>query len=309
MPLLYYKDPADGQYKPYIPAGQDADAIMAAHEVAADPHTGYVKKSGDTMTGPLLISTESLLPVRLDTTTWAGSDALRVISSDGAEWRKAQAADPTGDNDLTTKRWVDNQKVSKSGDTMTGDLSINGNTTFTGAKLLLGLAGNKGSIRYAGRGVGFVLDDGDASGASQDRQNLIVADVPTRSDHATSKNYVDGSDVAISMASGFTNNGTHRNKIRVLGKNRQVVMHFNNTSQQTSTGFSYLVGTIPAGHRPADTYVQVPANIASGSPMTSCWAAVAVIYNTGDIRFVVSNGITVPANAAWTATFCYPAEF
>lgn len=45
MPTLYYKDPADGQYKPYMPGGLSQDNGDAR----------YVKKAGDTMTGDLTL--------------------------------------------------------------------------------------------------------------------------------------------------------------------------------------------------------------------------------------------------------------
>ena len=71
-------------------------------------------------------------------------------------------------------------KVSKSGDTMTGTLQLTG-----GSRLEM----DDGRWRYDAAAGSFVADD--INGQTASRKNIIINTVPTRADHATSKQYVD----------------------------------------------------------------------------------------------------------------------
>lgn len=88
MSVLKYKDPADGQWKP-VPTSQWGD---------------FVKKSGDTMTGP-----QPLAIVDGANTAALGvrGDALAAVKPDGSAFARMLVDMPQNPGDAATKAYVD----------------------------------------------------------------------------------------------------------------------------------------------------------------------------------------------------------
>lgn len=211
-------------------------------------------------------------------------DLPKLGGTDG--WAAAVAAALDGSDVTVNARLA--AKVSKSGDTMSGDLHIVGNTTFAGPKLYLGPDGNRGSIRYAGRGVGFVLDDADESGADVDRQNLIIAANPTRGDHAINRNYADllaGAEGSIVPATGWKDYGGDWGSPAVTRVGKVVtgegLIQRAGSSLAVTKGATYWIGTIPSGYRPAKNRMTSAVMAADGVTANSKWCRVNIQTDGG----------------------------
>jgi hypothetical protein len=225
-------------------------------------------------------------------------------------WAAAVAAVLDGDDTTVDTRIAalqalvdaaDAARVAKAGDTMSGDLHIVGDTTASSKRLLLGPVGNRGSIRYAGRGVGFVLDDGDASGAITDRQGLIVPD-PTRDDHAVPKSYVNRIEPAAGGVLVPATNwvayggswGGYPGYVNRVGNLVACQGLMKPTSQQTLTGgISTLLATIPVGYRPSAEMLAVGAM----STTTTSQVPVRIgATTTGNLMVAPQTTVAIPTS-------------
>lgn len=258
MPLLYYKDPADGQFKPYIPAGQDANAIMSEHEAAVDPHTQYVNKSGDTMTGNLDANGMAVGKV------WTGGHY------------GIQPAPIAGDSKAAI---------------------LLDNTSGTGDLYVIGGANKVVRIRPRANVTG-------AEDYWFTTTGLTIPFAPTAVNHAVRKDYVDGSDAALTYTSPWKARASHRAAFRKRGAMVFCQMSLDVTANVGSTGSTVAVGTIPVGYRPTE-YVGMPATWvnSSGAP----GSGLLVAYPDGQFRFLFASGQTLTPGTHVATSGSWPA--
>lgn len=114
---------------------------QAVAGIPPTPTDNFVKKTGDTMSGDLNMNSADVVFQSGDNDFKVGadSDGLMVQNQAGADITITGVASPVNDNDAVPKKYVDNaiagvqptgDYVLKTGDTMTGGLTIDGNTAF-----------------------------------------------------------------------------------------------------------------------------------------------------------------------------------
>lgn len=105
-PALYYRDPADGNWKPLITGGGVTDH-GALTGLADDDHPQYVKKAGDQMTGNLEVGDGTKVDLITRMRSAAGSSAGVVFATGaqafgalgGERWKITKTADPETGSD------------------------------------------------------------------------------------------------------------------------------------------------------------------------------------------------------------------
>lgn len=168
----------------------------------AEADATYVKKSGDTMTGPLNMSGNNVNDV--SAVTSVNNQQLNLFSDARVNLNTSETgtvsnmgkqlndvATPQADTDAANKQYVDSgldEKVSKAGDTMTGALNMSGNNLNNVSAVSSSPA--VGLNLYSDEGVYLNNGSGIISANSKRLQSVAT---PTSNTDGANKQYVDNS--------------------------------------------------------------------------------------------------------------------
>jgi hypothetical protein len=307
----------------------DGLSIVQADEIFVDGQSidpnAFVKKSGDTMSGTLNMGANpvksSYAPLVdadlanrryvLDSVIAGSTDILAILSAGYVPYSSASNDTnlgakniqtthvPSAAADLTNKTYVDGQdalKVSKSGDTMTGTLTVPNITatalTTAAPSYTLGINGSNQIVKYANPSSSF-------SG------NVDINYLP----FASANNVFADSLISQLYGSAININGTTTVSDGMavnLGSSFYTGINYVTTAALTTTGLTAAAIT-PATISYSVPYYAIASNPSSTTQTATCWSytstttSVRWFFTFGYFNFVSVPGATAPTVAVYQA--------